>query len=61
MNIVPLERRIVALKLLLDLPQSTSKAKSSSGSSSGRCSPTAGAESITPETEGECFCTNRNA
>jgi predicted GIY-YIG superfamily endonuclease len=27
MNIVPLERRIVALKLLLDLPQSTSKAK----------------------------------
>ena len=27
MNIVPLERRIMALKLLLDLPQSTSKAK----------------------------------
>jgi len=26
-NIVPLERRIMALKLLLDLPQSTSKAK----------------------------------
>jgi structure-specific endonuclease subunit SLX1 len=26
-NMVPLERRIVALKMLLDLPQSTSKAK----------------------------------